>query len=105
MGENFAIGPGHLYIRDESGHMVMMLHCTNADLNVDAGLKLPKKIYTHPYVPPMSRKRFIKLVMGHGVSRNAARVLAERVRKPGLNYRAAYEYLLIAVSRGELRWR
>ena len=106
MGErNFTLGPGHLYIQDESGHMLMVMHCNNADLNVDAGLKLPKKFYTHPYVPPMSRKRFIKMVMGHEVGRNNARVIAEVVRKQGLSYRAGYEFLLLGVSRGELKWK
>ncbi len=55
--------------------------------------------------PPMTRKRFIKLVMGHKVSLNAARKLAASAHESGWDYNAAYEHLLLGVLLGRIRWK
>ena len=47
-------------------------------------------LHEHQYLPRMTRKRFIKLLMGRGLSRNAARNAATTYHKIGFSWAEAW---------------
>lgn len=46
----------------------------------------------------MTRKRYVKLLMGHGYSRNTANLYADRALATGRTYRQDYNYRLVGIS-------
>ena len=49
----------------------------------------------------MTRKRYVKLLMGHGYSRNTANLYADRALATGRTYQQDYNYRLIGISMAE----
>lgn len=46
----------------------------------------------------MTRKRYVKLLMGHGYSRNRANLCAERALAGGRSFRQDYNILLVGIG-------
>lgn len=60
--------------------------CAHKVKTVTVPIKLSKKVKKRLGIETITRKRFIKLLMGHGIQRNAAIELAERVHTHKLSY-------------------
>lgn len=46
----------------------------------------------------MTRKRYVKLLMGHGYSRDTAKLYAERALARGRTYRQDYNFRMVGIS-------
>lgn len=114
MGEReFTFTPteGTLFFNDENGNRVTLCPITGAEIIEPAEPVDPKEMQ---YIPKlvkkqleatfvirlrqMSRKKFIKKLMGHGVQRNEARRLAKEVVCNNNSYAGTYLYNTLSVT-------